>query len=177
MHERICASTWPVVLAYSQMPPINFWQHYQPSVGSLRELAYLHGNQLLVESNILFCLPRVPTSNRPIPCETPVPHIPRDEVVLTQPEWDILKAMNKEPKTPHQLGALMAAGGYSKATTRKCLDRFRELGLISQPPGTKRSGYAITTKGIAILNEAGLGLPGAAGEGGAGAVRRAGWNP
>lgn len=154
--ERLLASACPVVLVYSEMPRVGFWQHCWPAVGSLRELGYVHGCQLLVDWDVLVTLPSVPPVPRTGSGDViPQPN-PRDEIVLTHSELHILRAMADEPRRPFLLVEVMSDGGYSKLTTRKSLSRLRQLGLVAKPPGTQRKGDAVTTKGLAFLDGQGL---------------------
>jgi hypothetical protein len=149
--SRLLAAICPVVLVLSEMPPVSFWQHCRPAVGSLRELSYLCGCQLLINNDMLFGLPRVPAAERPRQEESDSSSLPELEILLTQAELDILRAIAAEPHRCMSLADAMASGGYGKSATSRSLRRLREGGLIAKPPGTSRKGDVITAKGAAFM--------------------------
>lgn len=150
--SRLLASACPVVLVLSELPPIRFWQHCWPAVGSIRELSDLQGCRLVVNHDLLFSLPRVPPRQTNGAAKSAGFLFPGLETVLTQTELDILRAVAAGPGRCMSLADVMAAGGYGKSATSGALRRLRERGLVAKPPGTCRRGDAITAAGAAFLD-------------------------
>ena len=70
-------------------------------------------------------------------------------------EMDILEALaSNRGKTMIQVEISVAAG-YSRSAIQDGLKRRQKLGLIATPAGTKRKGFALTERGLAVVNASG----------------------
>lgn len=73
--------------------------------------------------------------------------------VLTSAERNVLEALSERPDESKLLIEIVEAGGYSKTTTRRCMEHLQSCGYASRPCGP-RGGYAVTPEGLAVLVKA-----------------------
>lgn len=147
---RLQASASLIVLVPAQLPPLNLWDSVSPRMATLTEiLQWDDQGPRLNLSQFFEQMDDRSDRQRVTPSQASVP--PATAPLLTETESIILQAMAAQPGRAMQLADVMAAGGYGKQATRKCLDRLREHGFIAKPPGTTRQGDMITPVGMAFF--------------------------
>ena len=91
-----------------------------------------------------------PTPEAKAPQTTPGDAEPGGPPTLTKMQRQVLDAFAGSPHQTMLQVELVAAGGYSKHATCRCLRRLGELGLVHRPQG-ERAGYAATPAGRKLL--------------------------
>jgi len=142
--ERLRAARRPVVFVPSRMPGESFWEERPSSPVCLLEIVSLEGATIHVDAVAFAERVALPELGR-------IGKASNETLVLTDVELNVLQAMSVRPHQSMLQVDIQTAAGYSKSTTRDAIKRLRELDFVSQPPGKKRKGLAITTSGEAFL--------------------------
>ena len=142
--ERLRAARRPVVFVPSRMPDESVWGQRPSSPVCLREIVSLEGPEIHVDAVAFAERVGLPEPGRTgTGCS--------GTSALTDVEINVLRALAKRPYQSMLQVDIQTAAGYSKNTTRDAIRRLRELDFVSQPPGKKRKGLAITASGEAFL--------------------------
>ena len=143
--SRLQAAKGPIILVPERLPATDLFGEKPTTVRSLAELSSVTARTFKVNSDRLFC----PDADLDI-----APDAMKTEA-LTEIEIDILEALaSSHGKTMIQV-EISAAAGYSRSAIQDGLKRLQKLGMIAKPAGTKRKGFALTERGLAVVKASG----------------------
>lgn len=142
---RLQAAKGPIIIVPERLPAKELFRGTATMVRSLAEIATVTARTFKVDTARLLCsdVALVVTQGEPTAEQTEA---------VSVIEMDILEALaSNSGKTMIQV-EISTAAGYSRSAIQDGLKRLRRLGLIAKPSGTKRKGFALTEKGLVLVN-------------------------